>query len=98
MLFIHPVWERFGGELSDYIPVGVPVAIGYLAQYLIQHGHKVKVHDEELETYNIPPTEIVQKQKPPKPAIPVPEDDEFFEEEIEFQDTPKTRKKPVPSI
>ena len=50
MLLIHPVWERFGGELSEYIPVGVPVAIGYLAQYLIQHGHKVKVHDEELET------------------------------------------------
>ena len=49
MLFIHPVWEKFGGELSDYIPVGVPIAIGYLAQYLIQHGHKVKVHDEELE-------------------------------------------------
>ena len=48
MLFIHPIWERFGGELSEYIPVGVPVAIGYLAQYLIQHGHKVKVHDEEL--------------------------------------------------
>ncbi len=49
MLFIHPIWERYGGELSEYIPVGVPVAIGYLSQYLIQHGHKVKVHDEEIE-------------------------------------------------
>ena len=49
MLFIHPIWERFGGPLSEYIPVGVPVAIGYLAQNLIQHGHIVKVHDEELE-------------------------------------------------
>ena len=41
----------------------------------------------EIETFDIPPTEIVEQQKPLKPAIPVPEDDEFFEEEIEFQDT-----------
>ena len=42
---------------------------------------------EEIETIIIPPTEIIEQQKPLKPAIPVPEDDEFFEEEIEFQDT-----------
>lgn len=42
---------------------------------------------EEIETIIIPPTEILEQQKPLKPAIPVPEDDEFFEEEIEFQDT-----------
>ena len=41
----------------------------------------------EVETFDIPPTQMVEQQKPLKPAIPVPEDDEFFEEEIEFQDT-----------
>jgi len=41
----------------------------------------------EVETFDIPPTQMIEQQKPLKPAIPVPEDDEFFEEEIEFQDT-----------
>ena len=41
----------------------------------------------EVETFDIPPTQMVEQQKPLKPAIPVPEDDEYFEEEIEFQDT-----------
>ena len=36
----------------------------------------------EVETFDIPPTQMVEQQKPLKPAIPVPEDDEFFEEEI----------------
>tara|TARA_Y100001970_G_scaffold73119_1_gene92736 strand:- start:2588 stop:3205 length:618 start_codon:yes stop_codon:yes gene_type:complete len=44
-------------------------------------------NDIEVETFDIPPTQMVEQQKPLKPAIPVPEDDEFFEEEIEFQDT-----------
>ena len=43
--------------------------------------------DIEIETFDIPPTEMIEQQKPLKPSIPVPEDDEFFEEEIEFQDT-----------
>ena len=34
----------------------------------------------EVETFDIPPTQMVEQQKPLKPAIPVPEDDEFFEE------------------
>ena len=43
--------------------------------------------DIEIETFDIPPTDIIEQQKPLKPSIPVPEDDEYFEEEMEFQDT-----------
>ena len=43
--------------------------------------------DIEIETFDIPPTDMVEQQKPLKPSIPVPEDDEYFEEEMEFQDT-----------
>ena len=48
MLFINPAQEKFGGFLSRYIPVGIPVAIGCLAAYLKKHGVKVRVVDEEL--------------------------------------------------
>jgi len=48
MLFINPAQEKFGGFLSRYIPVGIPVAIGCLAAYLKKHGVKVRVVDEEI--------------------------------------------------
>ena len=43
--------------------------------------------DFELETFDIPPTELIQQQKPPKPSIPVPEDDEYIDEDITIEDT-----------
>lgn len=48
MLFINPAQEKFGGFLSRYVPVGIPVAIGCLAAYLKKHGIKVGVVDEEI--------------------------------------------------
>ena len=48
MLLINPAQEKFGGFLSRYVPVGIPVAIGSLAAYLKKHGIKVRVVDEEL--------------------------------------------------
>src|SRR5687767_468907 len=48
MLFINPAQEKFGGFLSRYIPVGIPVAIGCLAAYLTKHGIKVRVVDDEI--------------------------------------------------
>tara|TARA_B100001123_G_C15247293_1_gene1001416 strand:+ start:855 stop:1466 length:612 start_codon:yes stop_codon:yes gene_type:complete len=43
--------------------------------------------DFELETFDIPPTEMIQQQKPPKPSIPVPEDDEYIDEDLTIEDT-----------
>ena len=43
--------------------------------------------DFELETFDIPPTEMIQQQKPPKPSIPVPEDDEYIDEDVTIEDT-----------
>ena len=48
MLFINPATEKFGGFLSRYVPVGIPVAIGYLAAYLERHGIRCKALDEEI--------------------------------------------------
>lgn len=48
MLFINPAQEKFGGFLSRYVPVGIPVAIGCLAAYLTKHGIKCRVVDEEI--------------------------------------------------
>jgi anaerobic magnesium-protoporphyrin IX monomethyl ester cyclase len=48
MLLINPAQERFGGFLSRYVPVGIPVAIGSLAAYLKKHGIRVRVVDEEI--------------------------------------------------
>lgn len=48
MLLINPAQEKFGGFLSRYVPVGIPVAIGCLAAYLKKHGINVRVVDEEI--------------------------------------------------
>ena len=39
--------------------------------------------DFELDTIEIPPIDLIEQQKPLQPAIPVPQDDEFFEQEGE---------------
>jgi radical SAM superfamily enzyme YgiQ (UPF0313 family) len=60
MLFINPANERFGGILSRYIPVGIPVALGVLSAYLRKWGVKnIRVLDEEIE--KITPENIRQK-------------------------------------
>ena len=48
MLLINPATEKFGGFLSRYVPVGIPVAIGYIAAYLEKHSIKCAVIDEEV--------------------------------------------------
>lgn len=49
MLLINPASEQFGGMFSRYVPVGIPVATGTLAAYMVKYGHQVRVADEELE-------------------------------------------------
>ena len=85
-----PLIANYSVRIREVIVVILLVLVVFvyaIPRYLEEVQTDTLIDDEELETYNIPPTEIVQKQKPPKPAIPVPEDDEFFEEEIEFADT-----------
>lgn len=48
MLLINPATAKFGGFLSRYVPVGIPVAIGYIAAYLEKNGTKCAVIDEEI--------------------------------------------------
>jgi anaerobic magnesium-protoporphyrin IX monomethyl ester cyclase len=48
VLLINPATHKFGGFLSRYVPVGIPVAIGYIAAYLERHGIHCRVIDEEL--------------------------------------------------
>ena len=48
MLLINPAQEKFGGFLSRYVPVGIPVALGCLAAALTKAGVAVKVVDEEI--------------------------------------------------
>ena len=49
MLFINPVGDKFGGFLSRYMQVGIPVGIGYLAAYLMKFGHACNVMDDEVD-------------------------------------------------
>src|SRR3970282_2738307 len=48
MLLINPAQEKFGGFLSRYVPVGIPVSVGSIAAYLKKHGIAVNVVDDEI--------------------------------------------------
>jgi anaerobic magnesium-protoporphyrin IX monomethyl ester cyclase len=48
MLLINPASEKFGGFLSRYVPVGIPVSIGCLSAYMEKHGIPCRVLDEEI--------------------------------------------------
>jgi anaerobic magnesium-protoporphyrin IX monomethyl ester cyclase len=48
MLLINPASEKFGGFLSRYVPIGIPVAVGSLLGYLRKHGIRANVLDEEV--------------------------------------------------
>ncbi len=61
MLLINPATEKFGGFLSRYVPVGIPVAIGCIAAYLEERGVKCNVIDEEL--YDITPSVLADALK-----------------------------------
>ncbi len=61
MLLINPATHPFGGFLSRYVPVGIPVAIGMIAAYLERHGIRCIVHDEELE--RVTPELLKEKSK-----------------------------------
>ena len=49
MLLINPATHPFGGFLSRYVPVGIPVSIGMIAAYLEVNGITCRVHDEEIQ-------------------------------------------------
>jgi anaerobic magnesium-protoporphyrin IX monomethyl ester cyclase len=48
VLLINPATHPFGGFLSRFVPVGIPVSIGMVSAYLEAHGINCKVHDEEI--------------------------------------------------
>lgn len=50
MILINPAYNRKQklGGFSRYVPLSVPIGIGYLAGYLIKHNKKVKIIDEEI--------------------------------------------------
>ena len=49
MLFINPVNKQYGGTLSRYVPLAMPMTIGILAGQMLRYGYSVAVHDEELQ-------------------------------------------------
>jgi radical SAM superfamily enzyme YgiQ (UPF0313 family) len=50
MILINPGYNRKQklGGFSRYVPLSVPIGIGYLAGYLIKHGKPVEIIDEEI--------------------------------------------------
>jgi radical SAM superfamily enzyme YgiQ (UPF0313 family) len=51
MILINPGYDRVKklGGFSRYVPISIPIGIGYLAGYLIKHNKKVKILDEEVD-------------------------------------------------
>jgi len=59
MLLINPATHPFGGFLSRYVPVGIPVSIGMISAYLEANGIPCRVHDEEIE--KLAPSSLAEK-------------------------------------
>ena len=52
IMLINPATEQFGGVFADYVPIGIPVATGTLAAYMMKFDYKVRIHDEEFGKIN----------------------------------------------
>ncbi len=48
MILINPKSTKFG-IFERYVPLSVPIGVGCLAGYLLQHGKKVEIIDEHIE-------------------------------------------------
>lgn len=48
MILINPASRRVG-IFSEYIPISIPIGIGYLAAYLLERGESVTIHDENIK-------------------------------------------------
>ena len=48
MLLINPANAEYGGTLSRFTPLSLPMSIGCLAAQMKAHGHPVKIIDEEV--------------------------------------------------
>jgi radical SAM superfamily enzyme YgiQ (UPF0313 family) len=49
MLLINPVNRIYGGMLNRYVPLLVPMTLGYLASGMLENGFTVRLYDEKLE-------------------------------------------------
>lgn len=51
MILINPSYKREKklGGFARYVPLTVPIGIGYLAAYLAAHDNRVRIIDEEIE-------------------------------------------------
>ncbi len=48
MLLINPVNAEYGGSLSRFVPLSLPMPIGCLAAQMMKYGHPVRIVDEEV--------------------------------------------------
>lgn len=48
MILINPKSTKFG-IFERYVPLSVPIGVGYLAGYLLNHGRKAEIIDEHIE-------------------------------------------------
>lgn len=48
MLLINPANSEYGGTLSRFTPLSLPMSIGCLASQMQAHGHAVRLIDEEV--------------------------------------------------
>ena len=48
MLLVNPANAEYGGTLSRFTPLSLPMSIGCLAAQMMAHHHKVKIVDEEV--------------------------------------------------
>jgi len=48
MLLVNPANAEYGGTLSRFTPLSLPMSIGCLAAQMMRHGYPVKIVDEEV--------------------------------------------------
>ena len=48
MLLVNPSSADYGGTLSRFTPLALPMSIGCLASVLLEHGYEARIWDEEV--------------------------------------------------
>ena len=88
---LDPLLDHYPVRIREVL-LGVILFISFLfyafPKFLGESNKMATTFQEEIETFDIPQTEQIKlPEPPPRPSVPVPSEDDLFDDDITIEDT-----------